>query len=170
MGVVRKADFYYGSMLSCFINSGLKPAIFENGNDRRIYDITTNSGDYKIYAKYISVPSNINRKNKDKRLWHFSFLPEEVEYFKNYHENNKKLYLVLICGQEKLQDSEIAILTLSEAKKCLDVDYIRPSHRISIIWEKGSHGLKAYGTGIDGKENAIRISRDISSYFLEDMQ
>ena len=45
MGAVRKADFYFGSMLSCLINNGLAPAIIEPGDSRRIYKLTTDNGD-----------------------------------------------------------------------------------------------------------------------------
>jgi len=167
MGAVRKADFYYGSMLSCFINNGLAPAIIEPGDSRRIYKLTTDSGDYQLYAKYVSSP--LRRQKKDAQLWQFNFNPEEVKYIRNYKENGLKLYFILICGQKKLQNSEIAILSLEEAKDCLDVDYERERYRITIKWEKGIHGLKAYGTGradiLNGRDNTIRISRDISSYF-----
>jgi len=167
MGAVRKADFYYGSMLSCFINNGLAPAIIEPGDSRRIYKMTTDNGDYQIYAKYVSSP--LRRQKKDAQLWQFIFSPDEVEYFRKYKENGTKLYFVLICGCDKLQDSEIAILSLDEVKDCLDIDYDRESYRITIKWEKGIHGLKAYGTGradiLDGKDNTIRISRDMLSYF-----
>ena len=51
MSILRKADFYYGAMLSCLINNGLAPMIIEPGDSRRIYSLTTNNDDYKIYAK-----------------------------------------------------------------------------------------------------------------------
>lgn len=166
MGAVRKADFYYGSMLSCLINNGLAPAIIEPGDSRRIYKMMTDNGDYQIYAKYVSSP--LRRQKKDAQLWQFIFSPDEVEYIRSY-VGNGKLYFVLICGRDKLQDSEIAILSLDEVRDCLDVDYDRESYRITIRWEKGTHGLKAYGTGradiLDGKDNTIRIPRDILSYF-----
>lgn len=143
VGVVRKADFYYGSMLSCLINNGLAPAIIERGDSRRRYSLVTNKGEYNIYAKYVSAP--IKRQNKDTQLWQFIFSREEVEDIKNYeeNENGKKLYFVLICGREKLQDSEIAILSLDEAKDCLDIDYERENYRITIKWEKACPPLPA---------------------------
>ncbi len=167
MGVVRKADFYFGSMLSCFINNGLAPAIIEPGESRRIYKMTTNNGDYQIYAKYVSAP--IRRQKLDVQLWQFIFSPDEVDFIRQFREDTTKLFFVLICGRTRLQDSEIAILSLDEVRDCLDVDYSRDSYRITIKWEKAIHGLKAYGTGradiLDGRENTIRISRDMLSYF-----
>jgi len=167
MGAVRKADFYYGSLLSCFVNNGLAPAIIEPGDSRRIYKITTDNGDYQIYAKYVSAP--LKRQKTDIQLWQFVFSRDEVDFIRKYEENNKTLYFALICGQERLQDSELAILSLDEVKDCLDVDYDRESYRITIKCERGAHGLKAYGTGradlLEEKDNTIRISRDLLSYF-----
>ncbi|MGG3772962.1 hypothetical protein [Heyndrickxia faecalis] len=169
MGAVRKADFYFGAMLSCLINSGLAPAIIEPGDSRRIYNLTTNNGDYLLYAKYVSSP--LRRQKRDAQLWQFTFSPEEREYIRNYNGNLEKLYFSLICGREKLIDSEIAILSLDEVKDCLDIDFARDSYRITIKWEKGIHGLKAYGTGradiLNGIDNTIRIRRDILSYFKD---
>lgn len=156
-------------MLSCLINSGLTPAIIEPGDKRRIYNLGTDNGDYKIYAKYASSPTR--RKKKEGQLWQFSFSTEEIQFIRNYDGNGKRLYFVLICGRDKLQNSEIAILSLEEVKDCLDVDFDRESYRIVIKLEKGTHGLKAYGTGradiLNGRDNTIRLRRDILSYFKD---
>ncbi|MFS0567210.1 hypothetical protein [Brevibacillus invocatus] len=166
MGALRKADFYYGSLLSCFVNNGLAPAIIEPGETRRIYKLATNDGDFQIYAKYVSAP--LPRQKTDARLWQFIYSPEEVGYIREYKEINTTLYFAQICGQERMQDSEIAILSLDQVKDCLDVHYDRESYRITIKSEKGTHGLKAYGTGrsdlLEGRDNTLRISRDLFSY------
>ncbi len=166
MSVVRKADFYYGALMSVLINNGIVPVIIERGESRRIYTMTTNKGNYEIYAKYVSSP--IKRKNKDVKLWHFNFSYDEVQSIKNYEEKDKNYYFALICGyQDNFQESEIAILTLEQVKNCLDIDYKRESYRISIKVEKGGHGLKVYGTGrsdiLNGKDNTIRVQRDLVS-------
>lgn len=67
MGVLSKADFYCGALLSGLINSGFAPAIIEQAENRRLYNITENTGDYMIYSKYASEP--LIRQNKDVQLW-----------------------------------------------------------------------------------------------------
>ena len=84
--------------------------IIEPGDSRRIYSLTTNNDDYKIYAKYVSEP--LKRQKEDAKLWQFIFSRDEIEFFRDYKENEKKLYFALICGQENLQNSEIALLSL----------------------------------------------------------
>lgn len=49
---VRKADLYFGSLLSLMINNGLTPAILEQGDKRNIYRVSTDKDDYKIFSKY----------------------------------------------------------------------------------------------------------------------
>ena len=74
MGAVRKADFYFGAMLSCLINEGWAPAIIEPGDSSRVYSITTDFGDFQIYAKYKSNGSG----SQDTHSWHFQFTPDEI--------------------------------------------------------------------------------------------
>jgi len=162
MTKIRKADFYYGSLLSVFINNGIAPAIVEPGENRRIYSVTTDQGEYEIYTKYASMPAK--RKNEHIKIWTFSFSAEEVERIKQYRDNGKKCVFAFICGaHDKMQNSEIAVLTLEQAKDCLDLDFKRDSHRITVKAIKGLQGLRVYGTGrsdqLNGKDNTLRIRR-----------
>lgn len=162
MTKIRKADFYYGSLLSVFINDGIAPAIVEPGESRRIYSITIDQGEYGIYTKYASMPGK--RKNKHIKIWSFSFSAEELERIKQYQDNGKNYLFAFICGaHDKMQNSEIAVLTLEQAKDCLDLDFKRESYRITVKAIKGERGLRVYGTGradqLNGKDNTLRIKR-----------
>ncbi|ASS69287.1 hypothetical protein NYE70_22095 [Paenibacillus sp. FSL R5-0407] len=167
MGVLSKADFYYGALLSGLINSGFAPAIIEQAENRRLYNITANTGDFMIYSKYASEP--LARQKKDVQLWQFVFVQDEIEMIRNFTENNKKYYFALICGKKEFKGSEVALLSLSDVRDCLDYDYTRDTYRITIRAEKGKHGLGAYGTGradkLDGNDNTIRVPRDILTVF-----
>lgn len=170
MGVLSKADFYYGALLSGLINSGFAPAIIEQADNRRLYSITANTGDYMIYAKYASEP--LARKNKEVQLWQFVFVQDEIEIIRQFLESNKRYYFALICGKKEFKGSEIALLSLQDVQDCLDYNYVRDSYRITIRSEKGKHGLRAYGTGradkLNGVDNTIRLSRDILSCFQKE--
>jgi len=168
VGKLSKADFYYGALLSNLINSGFLPAIFERGENRRIYTFSNDSGDYMIFAKYVSEPSK--RQKKNVQVWQFNFSQEEIEKIRSYENIKHQHYFALICGKEELKDSEIALLSLTDIKECLDIEYYRPSYRVTIKFEKGRHGLGAYGTGrVDktenGQDNTIRLPRDIIACF-----
>lgn len=98
MSILRKADFYYGAMLSCHINNGLAPMIIEPGDSRRIYSLTTNNDDYKIYAKYVSKP--LKRQKEDAKLWQFIFSRDEIEFIKDYKKMRKNFILPLFVGKK----------------------------------------------------------------------
>lgn len=162
MTKIRKADFYYGSLLSFFINNGIAPAIVEPGESRRIYSVTTDQEEYEIYTKYASMPGK--RKNEHIKIWTYSFSGEELERVKQCQKNGDKYLFAFICGaHDKMQNSEIAVLTLEQAKDCLGLDFKRESYRITVKAVKGGQGLRVYGTGrtdqLNGKDNTLRIKR-----------
>lgn len=97
-------------------------------------------------------------------------MQDEIELIRKVSESNKRCYFALVCGKKEFKGSEIALLSLSDARDCLDFDYVRDSYRITIRSEKGKHGLGAYGIGradkLDGRDKTIRVPRDILSFFL----
>lgn len=164
MANINKADFYYGAMLSVMITRGVqKPALFDESENKRIYTFCTDKGDYQMYMKYVSAP--LPRKNDNAQLWQFSFSPDEIETIDSTQDNGKKTLFGLICAKEKLNESELVILNLEQAKKCLGLDVSRVSYRISVKYEKGVHGLKVYGSDLADRigksDNTITISRDV---------
>ncbi|SKA96914.1 hypothetical protein SAMN05443428_12310 [Caloramator quimbayensis] len=167
MPKLTRADFYYGSLLSLMLSNGVKPPLFEENEERRIYLFTTNKGDYLLYMKYVS--SRTKRENKDVQLWQFSFSGDEVQKIKELKEKEqgKELLFALICGKQELKESEIAVLKFDEVVDCLGLnndERTNESYRISIRYEKNAKGLRVYGNGrdekINGKDNTIKIERD----------
>ena len=69
--------------------------------------------------------------------------------------------------EKKLNETEIVILSLDEAKSCLGFEFDIGVHRITVKYEKGTHGLRVYGTGradiLNEVDNTINVSRDIIS-------
>lgn len=162
MSNIRKSDFYYGSLLSVFINNGIAPAIIEAGDERRIYSVTTDRGEYEIYTKYVSKPAE--GKNKHKRRWAFSFSQDELQAIEQYQNNGKNYVFALICGvHEEMQNSEIAVLSLEEVKDCLGLGFKRPSYCITVKTVKNQKGLRVYGTGqsdqLHGRDNPLHVKR-----------
>jgi len=149
-------------LLSVFINNGIAPAIIEAGDERRIYSVTTNQGEYEIYTKYVSMPAK--RKDEGNKMWTFSFSSKELQTIEKYQNNGKNHVFALICGvHEKMQNSEIAVLTLEEVKDCLDPSLKRKNHRIVVRVGKRQRNLRVYGTGradqLNGKDNTLQIRR-----------
>lgn len=41
MSKLKEADFCYGAVLSTLFNNGICPMLIEGGNDRQVYEFTT---------------------------------------------------------------------------------------------------------------------------------
>lgn len=114
MAKMSQADFFFGGALSVLFNNDMTPALVENGNERRIYDVYTDTGDYRIYMKYRSKPTT---DKDDYTSWQFNFNQQEIGEFKE--KINENIKLILICGKENLKDSEIALLDSDEINKAI---------------------------------------------------
>lgn len=158
--MLAKADFYYGAFLSQLVNSGFAPAIIENSDKRRIYKLATNYGDFKVYTKYVSKQAN---KGQDK-LWHFPFNTDELN---NILQDESINMFAFICGVEDLVNSEIAILNREEFNRCIGIDFKTENRRVSVKSEKGSWSYLLYGTGLELKVDAQKITKNINKRLSE---
>ena len=75
MSILKKADFYYGAVLSTLINRGICPALVESGQDRQIYDFTTDKKEFRLFLKYRSQP--IKTKDPEYSSWQFNFSADD---------------------------------------------------------------------------------------------
>ncbi|MFC0297477.1 hypothetical protein [Geobacillus jurassicus] len=167
MTTIRKADYYYGALLSALVNGGLAPALFEKESDnRQIYEVTTNKASYIIYTKY-----NTNPFGSKDFTWSFVFGDNEISEISKIHLENskeKEIIFAFICAQKQPSDSNqiIAIVRWDEFLECVDLQkaQVRGTPRLSIKAVKGSHKLRLYGSKradvLDGKDNTIRIERN----------
>lgn len=149
MSELKVADFYYGAILSNLINDKLCPVLIENGQGRRIYNCATNSGDFRILAKYRSNPTET--KKDDYSSWQFNFSSEELLEFRSCITADRKISVILICGNRDLGKSEYAVLYSEDLQKLLELG----KESITISRSKGE---KAYRISIGGgRENAHKI-------------
>lgn len=162
---IRKADLYYGSLLSVMINNELSPAIMEQGEKRNVYKVSTNKKDYIMYAKY----RVLSKERTDTLNWQFSFSESEIEEIMKYERGHEELKIALVCVNEEDTSfkSEIALLTAGEFKECVYCDGNESAperQRLNIRYKKGSRGLRAYGfkrpDKLDDKEYSLTIERD----------
>lgn len=120
MSKIKVADFYYGAVLSMLFNKHLNPALVESDDDRQIYDLTTNSGDCRLYIKYRA--DKLNNRTEDYNSWQFVFTGSEIDELIDYIENNHNLSMALVCGVAGLSDSEIAVLDKTQIEEILSLN------------------------------------------------
>lgn len=162
---LKAEDFYYGAFLSALLNNSPdgKPCLFDDpGSDsRRIYRLETNqNGETFFYCKYRTSPN----KSNDGLLWTFNFSDREVGTLQEFHKQNERLRIVLICVVDGLTESEIAIVDYDQAIDCLGIERGVKNYSISIKYLKNKHGLRMYGSGrsdkVDRKDNTLVVPRD----------
>lgn len=164
MGALRKADFYYGSLLSVLINGGIAPALFEKDNEnRQIYNISTNKGEYMMYVKFHTSPTGTKDYN-----WSFVFTDNEIAEIKNLKNEKKQLIFAFICCQKEIASSnqEIAIVYWDEFIQCLDInkEVFKNRPRLSIKLIKRARAFRIYGSRkadmLEEKDNTLKIERN----------
>ncbi len=159
--MIRKSDFYYGSLLSVLINKQKEPFLIASEGERRIYLLGKNNNGSKVFVKYVSKPTK--RKNDIKTTWNFNFGKKEIAEIKKMRELNENTQFALICADsDNWNDSEIAILGLSDILKCLDIDYDRENFRVAIQLKKRSRNFEVYGTGVSS-DRPVLIKKDYIS-------
>lgn len=164
MGLLKKADFYYGSLLSILINSGIVPALFEKEyENRQIYKFATNKDNYLMYTKYSTTPTG----TKD-FTWSFTFTDRELQEISSLVEENGSLQFAFICCQKSINDTnqEIAIVYWDEFVQCVDLQkvHIQGAQRLSVKLLKGARLFRIYGSKLpdrlEEQDNTIRIERN----------
>ena len=149
MSKMKIADFYYGAVLSMLFNSHIKPALVEGDDDRQIYDLTTNTGECRLFIKYRA--DKEKRKTEDYSSWVFNLTDSDKQEILSYIDNGYNLVLALVCGVAGLSDSEIAVIDKDQIKELLALG----KSSITISIKKGEHAFRISVGG--GRENAMKI-------------
>lgn len=148
MSRLKTADYYYGAVLSTLFNNHINPALIESGDDRQVYDFTTNKGDFRMFVKYRAEKKPT--KTDGYFSWEFN-LTGDAEEIKEYIRQGKHLVLFLVCGSENLKESELAILDTDDLVELFELG----KNTISISRKKNE---KAYRIAIGGgRSNSKQI-------------
>ncbi|MDU2241859.1 MULTISPECIES: hypothetical protein [Paenibacillus] len=152
MAKVTQADFYFGAALSILFNNNMIPALVEGGDNRRIYKISTDTSAYDIYMKYRSKRTT---GSNDYSSWQFTFSEDDIfEIKKNI---NKEFIMLLICGKEKLNTSEIVILDYNDITCIFETN--KRSFTISRRKNEKYYRISMGG----GRENSLQIKARLLS-------
>lgn len=148
MSKLKESDFNYGAVLSTLLNNNICPALIEGGEDRQVYDFTTDHKDFRLFVKYRSAPTT---KSERYSSWTFVFSKGEIEEIESYLEMDKLLVLGLVCGSEGFKESHYAVLGAEEIKQILSLE----KNSITIGKEKRTQHYKVY---VDRtRKNALQV-------------
>ncbi len=113
--VFNDYDFYYGAVLSVFLSGKhvkqYSPSLISSDTKKgRIYEFTVNhEPDFILVMAYASHPRP-DTANKDYDSWSFSFTDEQKTKIKDCLDNNKNIMIAFLCGRDKWNKSELAIM------------------------------------------------------------
>jgi hypothetical protein len=116
-------DFYFGAVLSVFLrgkDTHYTPSLISSDNQRgRIYEFAVNNEpDFILIMSYASHP-RADTADKDYDSWFFNFTDEQREKVKECFENKKSVKIALLCGRDKWNQSELAIMTNEDIAKTM---------------------------------------------------
>lgn len=152
MSKLKTADFYYGAVLSTLFNNHINPALIEGGDDRQVYDFTTNKGDFRMFVKYRA--ENKRTKRVDYFSWDFNLI-NDIDEIKGYIAEGKNLVLFLVCGMKDLKDSELAILDKGDLIELFELG----KNTITISRKKGEKFYRIAVGGGRTNSKQIKASR-----------
>lgn len=161
---ITREDFYCGAFLSVLLNNGIVPALFEERTDssRKIYDFTTDKGDFRVYVKFSEKPSS-RSESKGSYIWNFPFTDSQIDEIENMEANDRILYFIFVCGRKSLNKSRIAVVPKEVISQCVDFKRIQKykSQSIKIRLIKGHWDFDIYGTAradkINGHDNTLKV-------------
>lgn len=149
MSKIKVADFYYGAVLSMLFNNHINPALVEGDDDRQVYDLTTDTGECRLFIKYRA--DKQDTKTLDYNSWLFTFTDSDKSEIQRYIEGGYNLLLALVCGVEGLSNSEIAVVDKDQIKQLNSLG----KSSITISRKKNERAYRISVGG--GRENAMQI-------------
>ena len=110
---LQKQDYYFGAGLFklLYANRDSRPSLLECSETVREYQILTDtSEEFNVYMKYAG---SIGYQENE-RYWQFKITEADKERFTKLIKTGRKTYLMLICGDDKMREGEVALLTADE--------------------------------------------------------
>ena len=131
------------------LNSHINPVLVESDDNRQVYDLTTNTGECRLFIKYRA--DKQDTKTLDYNSWLFTLTDSDKTEMKGYIDNGYNLVLALVCGMAELSGSEIAVVDKHQIEELISLG----KNSITISRKNTE---RAYRISIGGgRENAMQI-------------
>lgn len=165
---INKIDFFIGVFLTTILNSSIGvPALFDETEKSKRIEFSTDLGDFNVYVKYTTkvreAKININGKQRSKLSWDITFSDRDYAILKeSFLKEGKNNLVCLVCTNEDLTKTYIAVLDYTDALKCLAHRTSSGSRRITVTRIGSEHVFRCYGVGFE--EDYIRCPVDCTSF------
>lgn len=151
MEKIEKVDYFVGVFVSTILKSAKGvPALFDETDNSKRIQFSTDLGDFNVYIKYsmslVNKDKRINSEVKNKMSCNVSFTDNDFNILNsNFKKDKYKNYVVLVCTNDKLTETKIAVLPYDDAMKCLQYKVKSGGRRITITRTGGEYSYKCYG-------------------------
>ena len=135
---INKIDYFIGAFLTTIINSSKGvPALFDETEYSRRVEFATDLADFNVYIKYTTkmrkVKVNIDGKKKKKVSWDISFSNKDYDILRSsFLKEDKENLICLVCTNDSLNETYMAILSYEDAMKCLEKSTNSGSRRVTV--------------------------------------
>ena len=109
-------------------HNGVMPALVENGDDRQVYDFTTDKSECRLFIKYRA--NKQDTKKPDYSSWLFAIADDKAELQK-YIDEGKNLLLASVCGSSELDKSQLVIFDRITSYNVCYTKLLRDAEEIS---------------------------------------
>lgn len=164
MYTINKLDYFVGAFVSYVVSKEVAPALFDGTDDSKIVAFATNSDEYTVYLKYSTAVKTTFPKGKITRKWNIFFTNKDMDILVKNRNNANTTYVVLICAEPNLRQTEICVIDIKKALLCLGEDAVNKQKRITVTHSKGSPNLQYYGSMKD-KQDSISVIKNFDTYF-----
>lgn len=166
---INKIDYFIGVFLTTILNSSNGvPALFDASDNSKRVEFATDIGEYNVYIKYSTmlrkVKKNIDGKLKTKASCNVSFSDNDYDFLKtNFSDVDKQNLVCLVCTNDKLNETYMAVIPYEDAMKCLRGKTKSGSRRITISRTGAEYDFYCYGVDFNDSEH-IKVPVDCTRF------
>lgn len=166
---INKIDYFIGVFLTTILNSSKGvPALFDETETSKRVEFSTDLGDFNVYVKYTTkarkAKLNINGKRKTKVSWNIPFSNNDYAILRDsFKKEDKENLICLVCTNEELNQTYMAVLSYDDALKCLEKSTSSGSRRITVTRIGKERDFNCYGVGFK-EEDYIKCPVDCTKF------
>ena len=147
---INKLDYFVGVFLTTILNSSTGvPVLFDETENSKRVEFSTDLDDFNVYIKYTTNmrKSKVTVNGRRKKLsFNISFSKRDYDILKNsFYIEGKQNLLGLVCTNDKLNETYIAVIDYVDAMKCLGKETKSGSRRITVTRLSAEYDFNVMG-------------------------
>lgn len=165
---IGKMDYYAGAFITSLLNSAKgTPALFDETNDSRRLQITTDLGEFNIYIKYAGTSRISQVKGRKKTSWGVNFSEIDINKLENEFVQDQYInYVALVLSNRTMSDTRIAVISYNDIMERLAKITPGGNRRINVVRYGNDHTFICYGA-TESEADGFQVFVNHMRYFNE---